>query len=80
MISSLKRQNIYEINIGAGEEYYEQTSGQVNDCDGAFRAMCLDIYLSMSYLIDYSNPKDLWTTLDTFLGKHNEDASINLES
>ena len=34
----------------------------------------------MRYLIDsFEYPKDIWTTLDRVLGKHNEDPSSNLE-
>ena len=33
MISYLKRQNIYEIYIGVGEESYEEPSVWLNDCD-----------------------------------------------
>ena len=52
MISSLKRQNLYEISIGAGEESYEYPSDWLNDCDRSIGAICLAISPSMCYLID----------------------------
>ena len=39
MISSLKRQNIYQISIGAGEESYEEPSDWLNDYDRYFGAI-----------------------------------------
>ena len=81
MISYLKRQGLYEISIGAGEESYEEASDWLHDCDRAIGAICLAISPRMCYLIysvDY--PKDLWTTLDRFLGKDNEDPSSYMES
>ena len=33
IISSLKRQGLYEISIGAGEESYEEPSDWLNDYD-----------------------------------------------
>ena len=81
MISYLKRQGLYEISIGVGEEFYEEPSVQLNDYDRAFGVRCLVISLTMRYLIDSTTyPKDLWTTLDRVLGKHNEDSSSYLES
>ena len=32
-ISSLKRQGLYEISIGASEESYEEPSDWLNECD-----------------------------------------------
>ena len=52
MISPLKRQNVYEISIRAGEESYEELSDWLNDCDREIGAICLAISLSMHYLID----------------------------
>ena len=59
IISSLKRKNIYEICIGAGEESYEEPSDWLNDYDRAFGAMCMVISPRMHYLIDFANPKEL---------------------
>ena len=64
MISYQKRQGLYEISIGVGEESYEEPSDWLNDCDRAIGAMCLAISPCVCYLtdsIDY--PKDLWKTL-----------------
>ena len=81
MISYLKRQGLYEISIGAGEESYEEPSDWLNDCDRAIGAICLSISPCMRYLIDsIDSPRDLWTTLDRVLGKDNEDPSSNVES
>ena len=81
MISYLKRQGLYEISIGAGEESYEEQSDWLNDCDRAIGAICLSISPCMRYLIDsIDSPQDLWTTLDRVLGKDNEDPSRYMES
>ena len=81
MISYIKRQGLYEISIGDGEESYEDPSDQLNDCDRAIGAICLAISPSMRYLIDsVEYPKDLWTTLDRVFGKDNEDPSSYVES
>ena len=81
MISSLKRQGLYYISIGAGEDSYEQPSDWMNDYDRSFGAIYLAISPSMHYLIDsVEYPKDLWTTLDRVLGKDNEDPSSYVES
>ena len=81
MISYLKRQGLYEISIGAGEESYEEPSDWLNDYDRVIGAICLAISHSMHYLIDsVEYPKDLWTTLDRVLGKDNEDPSSYVES
>ena len=47
MISSLKRQGLYEISIGASEESYEETSDGMNDCDRVIGAICLAISPTM---------------------------------
>ena len=47
MISYLKRQGIYEISIGAGEESCEEPSDWLNDCDREIGAICLAISPSM---------------------------------
>ena len=81
MISYLKRQGLYEISIGAGDESYEEPSDWLNDCDRAIGAICLAISPSMHYLIDsIEYPKDLWKTFDRVLGKENEDPSSYVES
>ena len=65
MISSLKKQGIYDIYIGAGEESYEDPSDWMNDCDRAFVAKYIAISPSMHYLIDsVEYPKDLYTKFD----------------
>ena len=80
MISYLKRESLYEISIGAGEKSYEELSDWMNDCDRAFGSICLVISPNIRYLVDYAkHPKDLWTTLDRVLGKHNEDSSSNMD-
>ena len=52
MISSLKRQGLYNISIGVGKESYEEINDSLNECDRYFGSMCLDISPSMLYLID----------------------------
>ena len=53
----------------------------MNDCDKVFRDTCLDSSPITCYLIDSATyPKDLCTTLDRVLAKHNEDSSRYLES
>ena len=60
MISSQKRQDLYEISIGVAEESYEELSDWLNDCDREIGAICLAISPSMRYLIDsVEYPKDL---------------------
>ena len=60
MISSLKRQGLYEISIGAGEENYEEPSDWLNECDRDFGAIYLAISPSMWYHIDsVEYPKDI---------------------
>ena len=77
----LNRQGLYEISIGAGEESYEDPSDWLNDCDRAIGDIFLAISRIMRYLIDSAEyPKDLWITLDTVLGKDNEDPSSYVES
>ena len=81
MISSLKRQYLYEVSIGIGKEYYENENDWINDSDRAFGVICLALSPSLRYLIDYAEyPKDLWTELDRTFGNHNEDYYSNLES
>ena len=60
MISYLKRQGLYEISIGVGEESYEEPSDCLNDCDRAIGSICLAISPCMCYLIESVDyPKDL---------------------
>ena len=81
MISSLKRQGLYEISIGDGEYSYEDPSDWLYDCDRTFGSIYLAISPSMCYHIDFVEyPQDLQKELDRFLGKHNEDPSIYVES
>ena len=81
MITSLKRQGLYQISIGVGEESYEEPSDQLNECDREIGAICLAISPRMHYLIDsVEYLKDLQTTLDRVLGKDNEDPSSYVES
>ena len=80
MISYLKRQGLYEISIGAGEDSYEYPSDWLNNCDREIVSICLAISPSMRYLIDsVEYPKDLWIELDRTFGKKNEDHYNNLE-
>ena len=81
MISSLKRQGLYDVSIGIGKESYEDEIFWLNDGDRYFGRICLDFYPSMRHLIDYAKySKYLWTELDRTFGKHNEDHSSNLET
>ena len=77
MIASLKRQGLYEVSIGLGKE----SNDWINDGDRYFGRICTTFSPSLCYLIDsVEYPKDLWTTLDSFLGKDNEDPSSYVES
>ena len=61
MISSLKRQCLYEVSIGLGKEYYEYENHWINDGDRAFGMICMAFSPSLCYLIDSAEyPKDLW--------------------
>ena len=81
MISSLKRQGLYEASIGLGKESYEYENEWLNFGDRAFGTICLAFSPSLCYLIDYVEyTKEIWTELDRTFGKHNEDHYINLES
>ena len=62
MISSLKRQGIYEISIGLGKESFQDENDWLNDDDIDFGTICLGFSPSLRYLIDLVEyPKDLWT-------------------
>ena len=45
MIASLKRQNIYEVAIGLGEESYESENDWMNECDAYFGTIALSLSL-----------------------------------
>ena len=60
MIASLKRQDIYEVSIGLGDESFERKDDWLNECDAAYGTMCMALSPSMCYLkISVKNPKDL---------------------
>ena len=74
MISSLKRQDLYEVSIGIGKESYEDENEWLNDGGRAFGRICLTFSPSSVYLNDYAEyPKDISTELDRTFGKNNED-------
>ena len=80
MIASLKRQDLYEVSLGLGKEYYENENDQLNDGDRSYGAICLSLSNNLYYLIDSAEyPKEVWTILDRTFGKHNEDHNRNLE-
>ena len=80
MISSLKRQGLYEVYIGLGKESCEYENNWLNDGDRDFAKICMAFSSSLRYLIDsVEYPKDLWIELDRTFGKHNEDHYRNLE-
>ena len=61
MIASLKRQDIYEVSIGIGEESFERKDiDWLNECDAAYGTMYMASSPSMRYLKrSIKNPKDL---------------------
>ena len=62
MISSLKRQGLYDVSIGLGKEYYEYENDWINESYRAFGTIFLALSPSFPYLIDsVEYPKDLWT-------------------
>ena len=62
MISSLKRQGLYEVSTRLGKDPYEYENGWINDDDRAFGMIYLAFSPSLCYLIDSAKyPKDLWT-------------------
>ena len=80
MISSLKRQYLYEVSTGIGKESYENENDQLNDGDGTFGEVGLALSPSLRYLtksVEY--PKDLWKKLDRTFSKHSEDHNSTLE-
>ena len=81
MIASLKRQDIYEVSIGLGEESFERKDDWLNKCDATYGNMYMAISPSMLYLKrSIRNPKDLWKILDIFFGMIDEDHNSTLES
>ena len=80
MISSLKRQALYELSIGLGKDSYEDENECLNYNDRYFGTICLGFSPSLRYLIDsVEYLKDLWTELDRTFGKQNEDHYRALE-
>ena len=80
MISSLKRQGLYEVSIGLGKESYKDENDWLNDGDRDFVKIYMAFSPSLRYLIDSTEyPKDLQTGLDRTFGKHNEDNYSTLE-
>ena len=69
MISYLKRQGLYEVSIGAGEESYEEPSDQLNDYDRAIGGICLAISPCMRYLIDSIDSKGSLDNIGQSFGK-----------
>ena len=62
MISSLKRQDLYEVSIGLGKESYEYENDWLNDAVRAFGTICMAFSPSLRYLIEsVEYPKNLWT-------------------
>ena len=61
MISSLKRQGIYEVSIGLCKYYYEYENEWIHDGDRDFGTICLTFSPSLRYLIhSVEYPKNLW--------------------
>ena len=54
MISSLKRQDLYEVSIGLGKESYEIENDWLNDGDSDFGTICLALSPSLRYLISFA--------------------------
>ena len=50
MISSLKRQDIYEVSIGLGKVSYEEENDWINEGDRDFGTICLALSPSLHYL------------------------------
>ena len=60
MIASLKRQDLYEVSIGFGEDSFESEEEWLNECDAAYGTMCMTLSPSMGYLKrSVKIPKDL---------------------
>ena len=68
MIAYLKRQYIYEVSIGLGEDSFEREEYWLNECDATYGTMCMALSPSMRYLKrSVENPKDLWKILEKTL-------------
>ena len=81
MIASLKRQDLYGVSIGLGEESYEREIDWLNECDGDFGTIALALSPSLCYLSrSIEDPKELWTRLDRTFGMIDEDHNRTLES
>ena len=60
MITSLKREYLYEVSIGLGKDSYENENDWLNDSDGPFGAIGLALSPSLRYLTKFVEyPKDL---------------------
>ena len=60
MIASMKRQDLYEVSIGLGEESYESKNDWLNACDGDFGTTGLTLSPSLRYLSrSIEDPKEL---------------------
>ena len=60
MIAYLKRQGLYGVFIGLGEEYFETKKDWLNECDGAFGTIALALSPSLRYLTrSIEDPKEL---------------------
>ena len=81
MIASLKRQDLYEVSTGLGEESFERKDHWLNKCDAAYGNIYMAISPSMFYLKrSVRNPKDLWKILDRTFRMIDEDHNNTLES
>ena len=80
MITSMKRQGLYEVSIGIGKESYVNENDWLNDRDRAYGTIALDLDDSLYYLIySVEYPKEVWTILDRTFGKHNEGHNSTLD-
>ena len=60
MIAYLKRQDLYEVSIGIGEDSFDIEDDWINKCDASYGTMCMALSPSMRYLKrSIKNPKDL---------------------
>ena len=79
MIAYLKRQGLYEVSIGLGNESYDNENDWINDGDRAFGAICLALSDSLYFLLVLLNTQDLWIKLDKTFSKNNEDHNSTLD-
>ena len=62
MIAFLKRQDLYEVSIGLGKEFYESENDWLNECDVSYGTIALALSPILHYLTKFVEyPKDLWT-------------------